>query len=73
MPEPSLPDKTLAVAKLLSEQSPLCAACLSAKSGLCVGEVMETVKRFDRTMSVKRDIAGRCSACQSWTLVFAFG
>jgi hypothetical protein len=66
--EPSIPDKTRL---LLSEQSRLCVACLSAKSGSPVGDVMVTLKLLAETMSGERDIAGRCEACKRLTLVYS--
>ena len=57
--------------RLLSEQHPLCAACLSAKSGLGAGDVMITLKRLLATISAERKIGGRCRACAQWTLVYS--
>ena len=57
--------------KLLSEQHPLCAACLSAKSGLCAGDVMIMLKRLLATISAERNIGGRCQVCAQWTIVYS--
>jgi len=57
--------------ELLSEQNPLCAACLSAKAGLRAGDVMIALKRLLATISAVRDIGGRCRACAQWTLVYS--
>jgi hypothetical protein len=57
--------------KLLAEQHPLCAACLSTQSGLRAGEVMITLKRLLATISAERRIGGRCRACAQWTLVYS--
>ena len=54
--------------KLISEQTALCAECLWAKCGVRVRDV-----KAMPTISLKRDIAGLCAACQSWTLVFTLG
>jgi hypothetical protein len=70
MPEPSPPDKAALLAKLLFEQSPLCAACISAKSGFPVADIEPTVRRFEQTLAVRRDM-GHCKVCERWTLVYA--
>lgn len=57
--------------RLLSEQHPLCAACLSAKSGLGAGDVMITLTRLLATIYAERKIGGRCRACSQWTLVYS--
>jgi hypothetical protein len=56
---------------LLSEQHPLCAACLSAKSGLRAGDVVITLRRLLATISAERNIGGRCRACAQWTIVYS--
>jgi hypothetical protein len=71
MPEPEpRPDKIVILAKVLFEHGPICAPCISAKSGLTVDDIEPTVSRFEETLSVKREI-GRCLACERWTLVYS--
>lgn len=72
MPDPrAREDRTVVLAKLLSEQRLLCGTCLLAKSGFAVGDVIAALKRIAETISVERDIAGRCGACEQWTLVYS--
>src|SRR5215471_3149039 len=53
MPDPrAREDRTVVLAKLLSEQRLLCAPCLSAKSGLSIGDVIAVLKRIAETISV---------------------
>jgi hypothetical protein len=53
------------VARLLSEHRPLCVSCLSAKSGLRIGEVIATVKSLELTMAVERDTPGAAKLASS--------
>jgi len=41
------PSKTAVLAKLLPEQSPLCAACISAKSRLALRDIASATRRFE--------------------------
>src|SRR5262249_50868111 len=59
------------VVTLLSQQNPLFAARLSAKSGVHAGDVVSTLKRLLATKSAERRIGGRCGACAQWTLVYS--
>jgi hypothetical protein len=70
MPEPSPPEKTVVLTKLLFEQSPLCTTCISAKSNLAVADIEPTVRRFEQTLAVRRDM-GHCKVCERWTLVYS--
>ena len=52
------------------ERGPLCAACISTKSGLAVGDIEPTARQCEQTIAVKRDM-GQCKACERWTLVYS--
>jgi len=71
MSEPPPDKEGVLVANVLLQEQPLCAACLSAKSGVSTGDVMGALKRLQQTKSVKRDIASRCRWCERWTLVYS--
>jgi hypothetical protein len=70
MPEPSPPEKTVVLTKLLFEQSPLCAGCISTKSGLAITDIERTARRCEETIRVTREIV-HCKACKRWTLVYS--
>ena len=71
MSEPTPPaDKTALVVKVIFEQGPLCAGCISTKSGLAVSDIEPAARLFESTITLKRDMA-RCKACERWTLVYS--
>ena len=70
MAEPSPPDKTVLLAKLLYEHGRLCVWCLCEKSGFAVRDIAPTTRRLDETFTVAHEM-GRCSACERWTLVYS--
>jgi hypothetical protein len=70
MPEPSPTDKTAALSKLLFENGPLCALCISAQCGLAVRDIEPTAKRLEQTLTTAREM-GHCKACERRTLVYS--
>lgn len=54
----------------LVKQSPLCGACISAASGIDVGDIERAAIRIEPTIALNRDIA-LCKGCGRWTLVYS--
>jgi hypothetical protein len=70
MPEPTRTENAVVLAKLLFENGPLCALCISAQCGLAVRDIEPTAKRLEQTLTTTREM-GHCKACEMRTLVYS--
>jgi hypothetical protein len=70
MSEPWQLDKAAVLAKVLCDQSVLCAACIASNSALALSDIEPTERRFEQAFVLNRDVA-HCKGCKRSTLVYS--